>query len=151
PVPGLPVPNPDGRQTYTLTRVDVDANTETVIGTDLPVAPAFVGPASMPDYNALAQSAIQNLPGGYKVFVGPRDDPFFVDLAAVFDLLSVRPHDDHFARDLFSVFDPATLRGGPHQRDTAVDGLGGFNVMSIVLQVPKTALTKDGAAPDPAR
>src|SRR2546422_488696 len=103
---------------------------ETVLGTGR-VAPYFVGPTSMPDYAALAQSAIQTLPGGYKVFVGPRDDPFFVDLAAVFDLLSIRRP--------------------PGDRGKGVDGVAGFNVMSVVMQVPKEKLTKDGTAPDPTR
>ena len=117
------------RQTYTLTRIDVNNGVEqaTVLGTDLPVAPWFVGPKSMPDYTALAKSAVQDLAGGYRVFVGPRDDPFFVDLAAVFDLL--------------------TIRKVPGDRGKGVDGVGGYNVMTIALQVPMTKLTKDGMAP----
>ena len=148
-VTSLADPDLNVRQTWTLKRINADTHQETVLGTGQ-VAPYFVGPVSMPDYNALATAAITPLPGGYKVFVGPRDDPFFVDLAAAFDLLSLRPHDDHFAKGLSSDFEPASLRRGPHDRDTAVDGVSGYNVMSIVLQVPKTALTKDGAAPDPA-
>ena len=120
------------RQTYTLTRIDVVGGVEqpTVLGSNLPVAPWNVGPASMPDYRSLAQQAVQTLPGGYKVFVGPRDDPFFVDLASLFDLLTIRK--------------PPGNRGG------GVDGVGGYNVMSIVLQVPKDKLTLDGQAPSAA-
>jgi len=129
-VTSLDDPDLNVRQSWTLTRVDVDTNQETVLGTGR-VAPYFVGPTSMPDYATLAQSAIQTLPGGYKVFVGPRDDPFFVDLAAVFDLLSIRRP--------------------PGDRGKGVDGVGGFNVMSVVVQVPKEKLTKDGTAPDPSR
>jgi hypothetical protein len=131
-VTSLTDPDLNVRQTYTLTRIDVVGGVEqpTVLGTSLPVAPWFVGPASMPDYKALAQQAVQTLPGGYKVFVGPRDDPFFVDLASLFDLL--------------------TIRRPPGNRGGGVDGVGGYNVMSIVLQVPKTNLTKDGQAPSPA-
>ena len=129
-VTSLNDPDLNVRQTWTLTRIDVDTNSETVLGTGQ-VAPNFVGPTSMPDYASLAQSAIQTLPGGYKVFVGPRDDPFFVDLAAVFDLLSIRRL--------------------PGDRGKGVDGVGGYNVMSVVLQAPKDKLTKDGAAPDPAQ
>src|SRR5262245_14614101 len=129
-VTSLNDPDLNVRQNWTLTRVDVDAHTETVIGTGQ-VAPYFVGPVSMPDYASLARSAVQTLGDGTKVFVGPRDDPFFVDLAAVFDLLSIRRL--------------------PGNRGKGVDGVGGFNVMSVVLQVPKRLLTKDGAAPDPAR
>jgi len=129
-VTSLDDPDLNVRQTWTLTRIDVDTGQETVLGTG-PVAPYFVGPVSMPDYASLAQSAIQTLPGGYKVFVGPRDDPFFVDLAAVFDLLSIRKP--------------------PGDRGKGVDGVGGYNVMSVVVQVPKEKLTKDGLAPDPSR
>jgi hypothetical protein len=129
-VTSLDDPDLNVRQGWTLTRVDEDAHTETVIGTGQ-VAPYFVGPVSMPNYAALAQSAIQTLGDGTKVFVGPRDDPFFVDLAAVFDLLSIRRL--------------------PGNKGKGVDGVGGFNVMSVVLQIPKTRLTKDGAAPDPAK
>ena len=129
-VTSLDDPDLNVRQSWTLTRIDVDTNQETVLGTGR-VAPAYVGPISMPDYASLAQSAIQTLPGGYKVFVGPRDDPFFVDLAAVFDLLSIRRP--------------------PGDRGKGVDGVGGFDVMSVVMQVPKELLTKDGTAPDPSR
>ena len=128
-VSSLTDPNLNVRQSWTLTRIDVDTNTETVLGTG-PVAPAFVGPVSMPNYAALAQSAIRTLSGGYKVFVGPRDDPFFVDLAAVFDLLSIRKL--------------------PGNRGKGVDGVGGYDVMSIVMQIPKERLTKDGASPAPS-
>jgi hypothetical protein len=126
-VTSLDDPDLNVRQSWTLTRIEVDSGQETVLGTGR-VAPYFVGPTSMPDYAALAQSAIQTLPGGYKVFVGPRDDPFFVDLAAVFDLLSIRRL--------------------PGDRGKGVDGVGGFNVMSIVMQVAKEKLTKDGMAPN---
>jgi hypothetical protein len=129
-VSSLNDPDLNVRQGWTLTRVDVDAHSETVIGSGQ-VAPYFVGPVSMPDYASLAKAAVQTLGDGTKVFVGPRDDPFFVDLAAVFDLLSIRKL--------------------PGNKGKGVDGVGGFNVMSIVIQVPKTRLTKDGTAPDPSR
>jgi len=123
-------PNLNVRQNWTLTRVDVDSGQETVLGSG-PVAPYFVGPVSMPGYADLAQASVQTLPGGIKVFVGPRDDPFFVDLAALFDLLSIRRP--------------------PGDKGKGVDGVGGFNVMSAVLQIPKEALTRDGTSPDPSR
>ena len=128
PVMSLTDPNLNVRQSWTLTRID--GAQETVLGTGQ-VAPYFVGPTSMPNYPALAQSAIQNLPGGYKVFVGPRDDPFFVDLAAVFDLLSIRRP--------------------PGNAGRGIDGVGGYNVMSVVLQVPMDKLTKDSMSPDPSK
>src|SRR5262249_33968802 len=129
-VTSLTDPDLNVRQTWTLTRVNVDTQQETVIGSGQ-VAPYFVGPVSMPDYAALAHSAIQTLGAATKLFVGPRDDPFFVALAAVFDLLSIRKL--------------------PGNKGKGVDGVGGYNVMSIVMQIPKRLLTKDGPAPDPAR
>ena len=128
PVMSLTDPNLNVRQSWTLTRID--GGQETVLGSGQ-VAPYFVGPTSMPNYSELAQSAIQELPGGYKVFVGPRDDPFFVDLAAVFDLLSIRKPPGNMGR--------------------GVDGVGGYNVMSAIVQIPMDKLTKDGTPPDPAR
>jgi hypothetical protein len=133
PVSSLTDPDLNVRQTWTLTRIEVGAGgaeTRALLGSG-PVAPAYVGPVSMPDYAALARSAVTMLPGGYKVFVGPRDDPFFVDLAAIFDLL--------------------TIRRVPGDRGKGVDGVGGYDVMSVVLQIPKNLVTRDGASPEAAR
>ena len=124
-VTSLTDPHLNVRQSYTVTRFDNDV--PTVLGTDLPVAPQFVGPVSMPNYGDLAKAAVQTLSDGSKVFVGPRDDPFFVDLAAIFDLL--------------------TIRQPPGNRGEGRDGVGGYNVMTIALQIPKTHLTSDGQAP----
>jgi hypothetical protein len=121
-VTSLDSPNLNVRQTYTVTRYD--NGTPTVLGSDLQVAPSFVGPVSMPSYAALAQSAVYTLSDGSKVFVGPRDDPFYVDLSAIFDLL--------------------TIRRPPGNRGKGVDDLAGFNVMTIALQIPKTRLTQGG-------
>jgi len=137
-------PDLNVRQSWTLTRVDVDTNQETVLGTGR-VAPYFVGPTSMPDYATLAQSAIQTLPGGYKVFVGPRDDPFFVDLAATFDLLSLRPGASRSAKEFGAAFERSGLRGDRRDANIAVDGVGGYNVMSIVLQIPKKRIRQQTA------
>jgi uncharacterized protein DUF4331/flagellar hook capping protein FlgD len=113
------------RQTYTVTRFADDV--PCVLARNVPVAPNNVGPASMPHYSDLAQSAIRTLDGGGKVWAGPRDDPFFVDLAAIFDLL--------------------TIRSLPGDHGGGIDGLKGFNCMTIALQLPKSALTRDGKAP----
>ena len=57
---------------------------------DAIVAPANVGPRTMPNYPKLQRQAIYNLAGGGKVFAGPVDDPFFVDLGGIFDLATIR-------------------------------------------------------------
>ncbi|MCK9902867.1 DUF4331 domain-containing protein [Frankia sp. Cpl3] len=122
PVTSLDDPDLNFRQTYRLERTA--GGRTTVLADKVPVAPSFVGDASMPDYLALRTASLKELPGGTKTFAGQADDPFFLDLR-VFDLL--------YGGDLSEV---------------GQDSLAGFNVNSIVLQVPKTELALRG---DPAR
>ena len=112
------------RQTYSITRYD--ATGAHVLGSNIPCPPVNIGPASTPNYDALATSAITTLSNGIKAFAGQRDDPFFVDLG-VFDLLALRaPVGDH---------------GG------GVDGVGGYNLQSIALKIPVSQLTACGCVP----
>jgi hypothetical protein len=114
------------RQFYTVTRVDGNRRTGAArqLGTEFQVAPWNIGPRSTPNYDAnLAMPAIGTLPNGGRVFCGPRDDPFWVDLGSIFDLLALRP-----LQSLHLINQPGNTKG--------VDGLKGYNVMSIVLQVP---------------
>jgi hypothetical protein len=104
-VPGLNV-----MQSYSVVRIQGARNTLELVGS-APTAPINVGTASVPDYAALRQEAIVEEEGGRRFFVGPRDDPFFVDLGAVFDLLQIRP-------------------------GSAVDYVAGYNCHSIVMQLP---------------
>jgi hypothetical protein len=120
-VTSLDDPDLNVRQYWTLTRSDNGVETTLATGQ---VAPQYTGPRSMPDYEALAMSSIVTASDGTKIFVGPREDPFFVDLGAVFDLL--------------------TIRKPPGDRGKGVDLVSGYNVMSVVLQVPMTRLTRDG-------
>ena len=104
------------------------------LGSNLPTPPVNIGPRSTPDYEALAAAAVHSLPGDRKVFAGQRDDPFFVDLGSVFDLLGLRPFNNAHRIPL-----------APNA--AGIDGLGGFNVHTIALQVPITDLTRDHAMP----
>src|SRR5438034_1645292 len=125
-------------QTYRVTRVQ--NGTSTVLGRNIPTPPVNVGPRSTPHYEALAAAAVTDLPGGIKVFAGQRDDPFFIDLGSIFDLAGLRP---------FNNFHLIPLDPRP-----GVDGVGGFNTHSIVIQVPIEQLTRDHRTPsgpdDPA-
>jgi hypothetical protein len=93
-------------QTYSVTKIENGVST--VIGSGLKVPPPNVGPttnqlgygitiASGDTYekhfvDTPATSMIGTLSNGEgRVFAGPRDDPFYVDLGAVFDLAQVRP------------------------------------------------------------
>jgi hypothetical protein len=93
-----------------------------VIGKGLIAVPSNVGPRTMPDYEALAMEGIYELDDDIRVFAGQRDDPFYIDLGAVFDTLNLRA--------------------------PGVDMLSGFNVHTIALEVPASLLTKDKEDPD---
>jgi hypothetical protein len=135
PISSLDDPNFNIRQTYSVTRID--GHHRQVLGTGLATPPVNVGARSTPNYETLADSAIYTLSDGSKVFAGQRDDPFFVDLGSVFDLLGLRP------------FNPAHLI--PLPAAPGVDGLKGLNTHVVALQVKKSLLTHDGSAgTDPA-
>ena len=51
--------------------------------------PTTSGPKTIPNYAASQAAPIAALPGGGKTFVGPSDDPFFVDLGAIFDGINI--------------------------------------------------------------
>jgi len=107
------------KQSYTLERIGADGKA-TVLASDAPVAPSFVGDASIPDYAALREEAIVGLAGGGKSYAGQADDPFFADLR-VFDLL--------YGGDL---------------SETGIDSLDGKNINTIALQVPTASLVQGG-------
>jgi Domain of unknown function (DUF4331) len=109
------------RQSYTLQVLDRNGKGTTLIRNGR-VAPSNVGPASMPDYGALRNQAIGDLPGGGKSFVGQADDAFFLDLR-VFDLLY-----------------------GGNLSEVGQDTLAGYNVNTVALQVPASALVLKGDA-----
>jgi hypothetical protein len=130
PVTDINSANLNVRQFYSL-YVSHDGGKETLVKSSIRVAPANVGPRSTPNYSALAAQAITSLSGGIKVFAGPRDDPFFVDLGSIFDLGGLRPLNS------LHILPPAETAAG-------VDGLKGYNVHSIAIQVPISMLTSDG-------
>ncbi len=114
PVTSLADPNLLFRQTYTLT--EIRGTTSRVLIPNGAVAPSDVGEATMPKYANLRAQAVKSLAGGLRTYAGQADDSFFLDLR-VFDLL--------YGADL---------------SETGADGLSGYNVNTIALQVPKKAL-----------
>jgi hypothetical protein len=109
------------RQTYTLQSSFNGEPFRTRVNS-APVAPSRVGPASMPDYAKLRDQAVTTLPGGWKIFAGQADDPFFLDLR-VFDLLY-----------------------GGHLKEVGQDTLAGYNVNTIAIQVPFKDVALNGNA-----
>ncbi len=97
------------------------------------VPPANIGPRSITtaglglgaaNYNALVQSAITTATTTEKIYCGPADDPFFVDLAGAFDVGNFRPEGN--------------------STNPTKDGLARYNVHSIAIKVPISLLQKDG-------
>ncbi len=129
PITSIDDPNFNIRQSYTLTKIQ--NGRRVVLGSDLPTPPVNIGPRSTPNYPALASQAVQTLSGGIKSFAGQRDDPFFFDAGSFFDLLGLRPFNQAHKIPL------PTANG--------VDGLGGFNVHTVALQVPTSDLTGNGS------
>jgi hypothetical protein len=128
-IDSLSDPDWNVKQSYKVTRVDGRRGMHrTVLATNVPTPPVNIGPRSTPNYEHLAESAVRSLPGGIKVFAGQRDDPFFVDLGSVFDLAGLRP------------FNPLHIL--PLGMEPGVDGVGGYNTHSIVIQVPIEQLVK---------
>ena len=95
--------------------------------------PNNIGPRSIggaaglnSDYTTLWKNAITTASTGEKVFAGPSDDPFFVDLGGIFD-----------------------LGDAPRQNGTPTDGVACYNVSTIALQVPITTLLNASAPSEP--
>jgi hypothetical protein len=113
-------------QRYDLTREVLrngEVTSEKRIARDLPVAPSNIGPKTFPDYAKFAKQSIRTLRDGTKVFVGSRDDPFFVDLGAAFDAINVRQ--------------------GTGNEGLGKDDLSGMNTSATILQIPEYRVTKD--------
>lgn len=135
-------------QSYTVTKVTGGRRSETrsaiKAGTlaDFPVAPPRIGPTttdggtankdkpaeSYQAYKTLANNAIIGGDGGYKFFAGPRNDPFFADLGAIFDAANIR------------ILNTSNT-------DKPRDSLKGVNVLSIVLEIPVSELIPDSTKP----
>jgi Domain of unknown function (DUF4331) len=110
------------QQEYTVTRVE--GNSSRVVGSGLLTPPDNIGPRSTPDYHALAVAGIHDLSDGAKVFAGQRDDGFFGDIGAAFDLVAIR--------------------NGTGATGGGKDFFAGYAVHSIALQVPLSQLDNGG-------
>jgi hypothetical protein len=132
PIGSLDDPNWNSRQFYDVSRAEGNKRPKT-IASDLACPPCNIGPRSTPNYTSLASAAIHTLPSGEKVFAGQRNDGFFVDLGAIFDLADLRPFQH--------------LHLIPTAATPSVDTLSTLNVHTIAIQVPISKLTKDGSVP----
>jgi hypothetical protein len=124
------------RQTYSVTMVTKSGSTPISDDQVLYAVPTNVGPRTMPNYAQLRQQGVYTLYNGIRVFAGTVADPFFIDLGGFFDSLNMRK--SATAPVLSAMVD------GDDQHNYAPNALAGFNVNSIILEVPITMLTSDG-------
>jgi len=111
---------------YTCEKSLDGGTTWTTIMSNGIVPPPNIGPRSIQSsvglgatsYDALMVAAVSTASTGEKLFAGPVDDPFFVDLGGAFDV------------------------GG--FRKAGRDGLAKFNCHSIVMEIPISMLQKSG-------
>jgi hypothetical protein len=125
-------------QTYTVTMIKNGVSTPLTNANAGPLyaVPSNVGPRTMPNYPALAAQGIYTLNNGVKVFAGTVDDPFYIDLGAVFDSLNFR-----------TAAGAGILSAAADANDhvnTASDYVSGYNVNTIAIEVPITMLTSTG-------
>ena len=138
PITALDGPGSEGlslRQTYTVTMVKNGVATDLTNGKTLFAVPSNVGPLTMPHYRDLFNHGIYELGNGVRVFAGTVDDPFYIDLGAAFDSFN-------FRMGVGGILTRAVDADDTH--NYAPDAVAGFNVNSIVLEVPIAMLTVDG-------
>ncbi|MBV8214696.1 MAG: DUF4331 domain-containing protein [Verrucomicrobia bacterium] len=126
-------------QTYTVTKIDHRTGAAEVLGKDLLVPPNNQG-ITTPEYNIMNNGDMVAKPGvtqasqldtytsetifslkkGYMVFAGQRDDGFYANVQSIFDL--------------------DVTYSGP---ETPLDSQAGFNVHTIVLNIPVSDIGGD--------
>lgn len=113
------------KQTYSVT--EIKGGVSTVIVPSAEVAPANIGPQTnkvaygltgAQTYEAnIALPKVASFGTGGKVFAGPRDDGFYVDLAGFFDLANLRAFTNN-----------------------AQDNVAGYNAHTIAIDIPAASL-----------
>lgn len=134
PITALVGPDSQGlgvRQRYTVTEIRGTQRTNLGSGTMFAV-PSNMGPATMPDYEALAAQGIYSLVNGGRVYAGQRDETFYIDLGAVFDTINLRAP---------APILNASQDGNDMRNFGGVDHFSGFNVNSIAIEVPISTVT----------
>lgn len=111
---------------YTIYRSDNSGRTFVAILRNVPVPPTNIGQRSInspiglgKSYETISKQNARTAKTGERVYIGPMDDPFFVDLGGVFDL-----------GDL------------PRQNGVPRDGVACKNASAIIIEVPLFKLLK---------
>ena len=117
-------------QTHTVTMIEDGVAQELTNpdGGPFYAVPANVGPRTM-DYGALFDASTYDLGDGVKVFAGTVDDPFWIDLGAVFDTANFRTLATGVPGVLSDEEDAA-------EENFASDTISGYAVNAIAIEVP---------------
>lgn len=115
------------KTTYTVERRFGNNGAWQMVYENGPVPPPNIGPRSINNatlglgkpYDQIMRESIVTAQTLEKIYVGPADDPFFVDLGGIFDL------------------------GQTRQAGGARDGVGCYNVQTIALQIPIQIVQKN--------
>ena len=121
------------KQTYTVTMITDDGTTDITNGEKFAV-PGNVGPRTM-DYEALFTAATYTagLTGGISSFAGTVDDPFWIDLGAVFDTVNLNTATGPAPGVMSAENDAAAANVAP-------DYVAGNGVNAIAIEVPISML-----------
>jgi hypothetical protein len=90
---------------------------------------AVSGAATFAALDRYTRQTVYGLASGEAVFAGPREDGFYADTPAIFDLLDSRIIDNN-----------GNLGDGLGQDGNGVDGFKGYNVLAFAIQIPVDAL-----------
>jgi len=139
----------DARQNYTQSYSVTKraGGNRQVIASGLLTPPPNVGANTTPEYNDLegvaasgatqlneldryTRQTLYTVPTGEALFAGPREDGFYADIPAIFDLLDDRILDND-----------GDLNEALGQDGGGVDGFKGFNVLSYAIQIPLEQLS----------
>ena len=107
-------------QRYTVERLTPNGRSQIVARGMTP--PNNIGPRTLMgrDYRQVAAARVTNLRGGGQVFAGQRDDAFYADIGAIFDLLAIRK--------------------GTGDQGGGKDFFAGYAVHALALQIPISQL-----------
>src|SRR5262245_5723386 len=101
-------------------------------GRRLVAVPSNVGPRTMPNYEGLATQGTYDLGHGIRVFIGGREETFYIDLGSTFDTLNFRR-----SPPILTVAEDASDTTNAFGVD---DGFEGLNITTIAIEIPISLL-----------
>ena len=86
----------------------------------------------MPNYESLAAQGVYDLGHGVRVFIGGREETFYIDLGSTFDTLNFRR-----SPPILTVAEDAVDTANAFGVD---DGFEGLNITTIAIEIPTSLL-----------